>query len=388
MSAIAQQTLTETLALPPATALDEVLRHASPSEVIAAALKIVGRENLALVSSFGTESAALLKVMADVDPAIPVVFLDTGWLFQETLDYRDTLTRQLGLTDVRSIKPLEDAARRALELDPDLAEAHLSMAGAYLIGRWDWANAGREIDQAISLDSTNADLQKLKVILTAGGPAVPGIDKPCLIHVFAAKMVWSAVRPYKLSKAKCQLQAVGPARWADADYQKINRARFRWRFTPLGDPPGRASADLAPGKVDHVGQQAGRVAGAARAGVGRDVEDVQLVGHHFDVAGRQLRVVFAGQALADPTLDGNDILAAHFLPGVERLGLVRFDDHLGQAVAVAQVHKYLVGVRPVAVDPTVEDDCLADVRLAQLAAGVCASQQAHDLFPCYSPSRA
>jgi phosphoadenylylsulfate reductase (thioredoxin) (EC 1.8.4.8) len=32
---------------------------------------------------FGTESAALLKVVADVDPAIPVVFLDTGWLFAE-----------------------------------------------------------------------------------------------------------------------------------------------------------------------------------------------------------------------------------------------------------------------------------------------------------------
>ena len=108
MSAIAHQEILGVPALPPAAALDDVLRHASPAEVIAAALKIVGREHLALVSSFGTESAALLKVMADVDPAIPVVFLDTGWLFQETLDYRDTLTRQLGLTDVRSIKPLEE----------------------------------------------------------------------------------------------------------------------------------------------------------------------------------------------------------------------------------------------------------------------------------------
>ena len=102
--------------LPPAQALDEVLRHASPAEVIEAALKIVGRERLALVSSFGTESAALLKVMADVDPAIPVVFLDTGWLFQETLDYRDTLIAKLGLADVRSIKPLEETLSRE---DPD-----------------------------------------------------------------------------------------------------------------------------------------------------------------------------------------------------------------------------------------------------------------------------
>jgi phosphoadenosine phosphosulfate reductase len=80
-----------------------------PQEAIAAALKIVGREKLALVSSFGTQSAALLKVMADVDPAIPVIFLDTGWLFEETLAYRDTLIAELGLRDVRSIKPSGEA---------------------------------------------------------------------------------------------------------------------------------------------------------------------------------------------------------------------------------------------------------------------------------------
>lgn len=116
MSAIAPQEVSAAPPLPPAAALDEALRHASPAEVIAAALNTVGREHLALVSSFGTESAALLKVMADVDPAIAVVFLDTGWLFQETLDYRDTLTRQLRLTDVRSVKPLEETLLRE---DPD-----------------------------------------------------------------------------------------------------------------------------------------------------------------------------------------------------------------------------------------------------------------------------
>jgi phosphoadenosine phosphosulfate reductase len=99
-----------------AAALDEMLHHATASEVIERALRIVGRERLALVSSFGTESAALLKVMADVDPAIPVIFLDTGWLFEETLTYRDTLIERLGLRDVRSVKPLEEALRRE---DPD-----------------------------------------------------------------------------------------------------------------------------------------------------------------------------------------------------------------------------------------------------------------------------
>jgi phosphoadenosine phosphosulfate reductase len=99
-----------------AQTLDHTLRDASPAHVIETALKLVGREQLALVSSFGTESAALLKVMADVDPAIPVIFLDTGWLFEETLAYRDTLIAALGLRDVRSIKPLDEALSRQ---DPD-----------------------------------------------------------------------------------------------------------------------------------------------------------------------------------------------------------------------------------------------------------------------------
>lgn len=92
------------------------MRDASPAEIIAAALKTVGRDKLALVSSFGTESATLLKVMADVDPAIPVIFLDTGWLFEETLAYRDTLIATLGLKDVRSIRPAEETLSRD---DPD-----------------------------------------------------------------------------------------------------------------------------------------------------------------------------------------------------------------------------------------------------------------------------
>ncbi len=113
MNALVNQALMEkAVDLSTAQALDRALRTASPAEIIETALKTVGRDKLALVSSFGTESAALLKVMADVDPAIPVVFLDTGWLFEETLAYRDTLIATLGLRDVRSIKPSEETLSR------------------------------------------------------------------------------------------------------------------------------------------------------------------------------------------------------------------------------------------------------------------------------------
>jgi TolB-like protein/DNA-binding winged helix-turn-helix (wHTH) protein len=61
-----------------------------------------------------------------------------------------------------SLRPLEEAARRSLELDPNLAEAHQAMAAFYLIGQWDATNAGREIEQAIRLEPQNAELYYLR----------------------------------------------------------------------------------------------------------------------------------------------------------------------------------------------------------------------------------
>ena len=69
----------------------------------------------AVVSSFGADSAVLLHMIAEVDSALPIIFLDTGKHFGETLDYRDALAADFGLTDIRIITP--DAA--ALErIDP------------------------------------------------------------------------------------------------------------------------------------------------------------------------------------------------------------------------------------------------------------------------------
>ncbi len=71
---------------------------------------------IALVSSFGTEAAVLLHLVAAIDPGTPVIFLDTEKLFGETLRYRTQLVRELGLTDVRTIKP---DTRQVEAVDPD-----------------------------------------------------------------------------------------------------------------------------------------------------------------------------------------------------------------------------------------------------------------------------
>jgi phosphoadenosine phosphosulfate reductase len=83
-------------------------------------------DHTALVSSFGAESAVLLHMISEVRPDLPVIFLDTGKLFQETLDYRDKLIAELGLTNVRSIKP--DSFDLETE-DPD-GKLHLSSTDA------------------------------------------------------------------------------------------------------------------------------------------------------------------------------------------------------------------------------------------------------------------
>ncbi|MET0249575.1 MAG: phosphoadenylyl-sulfate reductase [Sphingobium sp.] len=80
-----------------------------------AMLKAVFAEGLAgnvgVVSSFGTESAVLLDLVAKADPSTPVIFVDTGKMFGETLAYRDMLIESLGFTDSRAVVP--DAATLA-----------------------------------------------------------------------------------------------------------------------------------------------------------------------------------------------------------------------------------------------------------------------------------
>jgi phosphoadenosine phosphosulfate reductase len=71
---------------------------------------------IALVSSFGADSVVLLHMAAQIDPTTPVVFVDTGQHFEETLRYRDALVARLGLTNLVDAKP--DAAVTAAE-DPE-----------------------------------------------------------------------------------------------------------------------------------------------------------------------------------------------------------------------------------------------------------------------------
>ncbi|GAB5375635.1 MAG: hypothetical protein AcusKO_20970 [Acuticoccus sp.] len=97
-------------------ALDRLFGRLPASELIATAGRDLFPGRVALVSSFGADSVALLHLVASAAPDTPVLFLDTGKHFAETLAYRDALIERLGLTNVINLAP--DAAALAAR-DPD-----------------------------------------------------------------------------------------------------------------------------------------------------------------------------------------------------------------------------------------------------------------------------
>jgi len=80
-------------------ALNERFRGAHPREIISFACDFFG-DDIAVSSSFGAESACLLSLATQVKPDIPVIFINTGFLFPETLAFRDELALRLKLNIV------------------------------------------------------------------------------------------------------------------------------------------------------------------------------------------------------------------------------------------------------------------------------------------------
>ncbi len=120
----------------------------------------------AAVSSFGAESAVLLHLLATVDPAVPVLFLDTGKHFSETLAYRDELVERLGLTDLRVLTPesadlaAKDTNGLRWSFDPDgCCEIRKVRPLAKALAEFDASFTGRKAFQA----ATRANLPRFEL---------------------------------------------------------------------------------------------------------------------------------------------------------------------------------------------------------------------------------
>ena len=123
---------------------------------------------IAVASSFGTDSAVLLHLVAQIDRSTPVLMLDTGKLFDETRNYRNTLIEFLGLSDVRALRPdgiwvaAEDASGELWRNDPDaccagrkVAPLRAALAGfdAWITGRKRHQAATRAALEVVETDS-------------------------------------------------------------------------------------------------------------------------------------------------------------------------------------------------------------------------------------------
>ena len=131
----------------------------------------------AAVSSFGTESAVLLHMIAQVDREVPVIFTNTQKMFGETLAYRDELSERLGFTDLRVYRPdprilaEKDATGLRWSYDPDgcceirkvrpLARAVAGLDATFT-GRKGFQSATRTGLPRFEIDTTDAE-GRLKV---------------------------------------------------------------------------------------------------------------------------------------------------------------------------------------------------------------------------------
>jgi phosphoadenosine phosphosulfate reductase len=99
-----------------ATRLAGKFAAVDPQKLLRLAIEDLFPGHIALVSSFGADSAVLLHMIAGIDKALPIVFVDTLQLFPETLAYRDTLASRLGLTNIITALPDKDTLAKA---DPE-----------------------------------------------------------------------------------------------------------------------------------------------------------------------------------------------------------------------------------------------------------------------------
>jgi phosphoadenosine phosphosulfate reductase len=146
-------------------ALNAQFEQADPETILTWAASEFG-DRVVVSSSFQTQSVALLHLIAQVAPAIPVIFVDTGYHFPETLAYRDQLIDLLHIHVINvSADQREDFApdgRRMYEADPDhcCAVHKVAPMGKALVGRDAWISGIRRDQTAVRRAALPIEQQK------------------------------------------------------------------------------------------------------------------------------------------------------------------------------------------------------------------------------------
>ena len=131
---------------------------------------------IAVVTSFGAESAVLLDLVSQISRSTPVIFLDTRKHFPETLEYQTQLIRHFALTDVRDQYPdatdieVSDPNGELCEVNPDQCchirkvlplEKALLPFEAWVTGRKRFQSESRTKLNTIEFDETHIKINPL-----------------------------------------------------------------------------------------------------------------------------------------------------------------------------------------------------------------------------------
>src|SRR5262245_38953141 len=159
-------------------AINRELATATPEAILAWTWRAF-QPKVILTCSFQHDGVVLAHMLRDIAPEVPVVFIDTGFHFPETLAYRDEIARRFGITlvELQPIMPrAEFAAVHGLDLyarNPDLC-CHINKVEPlkrHLPGVRAWIN-GRRRDQASTrqalrtVEAFQGDLYKVNPLST------------------------------------------------------------------------------------------------------------------------------------------------------------------------------------------------------------------------------
>lgn len=145
--------------------LNRMFRGSETEDWLRAVLEGSLAGDVAMVSSFGAESAALLHLISQIDASVPVLFLDTGKHFPETLAYRDELAERFGLNLVNLYPDLEELQARdetglRWSYDPDgCCDLRKVRPLERALARYDASFTGRKAFQS----ATRANLPRFEI---------------------------------------------------------------------------------------------------------------------------------------------------------------------------------------------------------------------------------
>jgi phosphoadenosine phosphosulfate reductase len=155
-----------------------------------------GGKKMFTTSSFQSHSLVLLHMISRIDPKIPVYFINTGYHFPETVQFRDYITERFGLntvdlkSDVPKFMQRDPDGKLLFTSDPDHC-CYLNKTqpmDAILLAHDVWINGVR------------ADQSATRAAMKVEQPAKHGCTRFHPMLDWNSKMIWQYQKEYDLPK--------------------------------------------------------------------------------------------------------------------------------------------------------------------------------------------